>query len=121
MLKRRAMWFSRHHPTAEQFEDALSNGWQITNISDGIELGSIAIQTQKDCDEVLARLWASVLKTDCEAVCGVFPAPLQSDFCRREDSAPSFPCFASWNIARSVAGGKPTFTHFKWVPVGYLT
>lgn len=121
---RKAVWFSRHQPTADQIEDALSLGFAIEAIEMGIALGSRDIQTMEDLGEVLSELRALVDKTGAEAVFGVFPAPVASslymELCSFRPESRRVPLYAAWNVSRTPEGGKPTFQHKCWMEVGQL-
>lgn len=121
--KRNAVWFSRHEPTEVQLEEAEDLGYDIVATEDGIHLGSINIQDESDLDEIVEQLAELIAIHDADAIFGVFPVPIQGRISENmEDSNTEeyVPCFASWNISRTLEGGKPTFSHYEWVQVGQL-
>lgn len=105
----KAIWFSRHQPTTEQIESAAKLGFEITNISEGLEAGSQIIKEEAD-------IFAAANFCCGQYVFGVFPVPLRSVWCDIPGMAPK-EAFEAWNVARPVEGGKPTFEHKCWCRV----
>ena len=123
-----AVWFSRHSPTPEQVADAEAMGFRITGEVMGMRLGARSIESQEDLVTTLHELRAHAQANMARAIFGVFPTPLlaamantaetavhRGDWCPRD-----LACFASWNVSRSPEGGRPTFTHHKWLHVGSM-
>jgi hypothetical protein len=128
MIMKKALWFSRHAPTAEQVEGASQLGYELVNPAQE-DLGGKNITTQDDLGGVLAAMLAALREHRCAAVFGVFPTPIQGSIADVAEAAirsgdwcipGAVPCYAAWNVMRSVEGGKPTFHHKEWVYVGRL-
>lgn len=119
---KKAIWFSRHQPTAKQIEDAGNNGWQLVSIDEGIELGNVNIQDDADLDEVAVKLYSLALNSGAGVVVGVWSAPMlelmerSGHYCNDNNLL----CYTSWNVSRSQEGGKPTFEHKRYCFVGKL-
>jgi hypothetical protein len=125
---KKAIWFSRHQPTAGQLDDASCMGFEISVTTEMTALASLSIETDADVD----RIDNALQDAHC-AVFGVFAAPLQERLtaCAQaevldtaenqpDERAIWSPCFSAWNLTRTPEGGKPTFTHHKWVLVGKI-
>ena len=105
-------------------DDAAVMGFQITVTPEATEMASVSLETEEQVNRVI-----SFLQSNNCAVFGVFAAPVQAHLTMMvqlaalkavdcDDWEGWYPCFSAWNITRSVEGGKPTFTHYKWVWVG---
>lgn len=132
---KKAIWFSRHQPTAEQIADAEKLGYEITGIETGKQLGAMDIRDNGDVTVVVSGVLALVAEHKAEAIFGVPSTPIMSQIARTATDAVSrqgftkldgqengdVPFFAAWNVQRSVEGGKPTFQHREWCYVGHLS
>jgi len=128
----RAIWFSRHQPSREQIEDADRLGYTLEVTPKGIALGAMDLQNEGDVQTVVSKLLAHCTETGTVAIFGVFAAPILAqiartglDILQRGCLEPAggkgdYPCFAAWNIMRSVEGSKPTFAHKQWLYIGHL-
>lgn len=130
---KKAIWFSRHQPTQDQIEDAARMGYTLEVTPEGIALGSLDLQNNGDVLVCVSGLLGLCATTGAEAIFGVFAAPILAQIARTaedirqrgeiippQDGKGDYPCFAAWNIMRTVEGQKPTFRHFKWLAVGRL-
>jgi hypothetical protein len=117
-VRQRAVWFSRHTPTAEQLADIDKLGFDLVRIPEGQALGGRAINSEEDLTGLVLDLEALVGGARARAVFGVVPSPLQGYLAKTGEDDYRVPFYASWNVARSIEGEKPTFAHFKWVKVG---
>ena len=114
---KKALWFSRHQPTAEQIVDAKEMGYTLKVSETATKLASASLETDDQVAEVIEFFRTGSDGALCSAVFGVFAAPVQSAIRDVPD------CFgdgfwAAWNVQRSADGGKPTFAHKKFVRVG---
>jgi hypothetical protein len=129
MQTRPAIWFSRHDPTVEQVADVEANGNTLVAIEDGKRLGAISIETDEDLHRVIGDLIALARTHEAYVIYGVFPVPMSEQLLRNDAASYNdddhdydyLTCKASWNVMRSVEGGKPTFKHKQWVYVGCLS
>lgn len=124
MNNSKAVWFSRHAPTAGQLADLNQGGVTLVGVEEGMRLGSANLADADDVQSVVLGLFDLAKKHGASAVYGVFAAPVQSevyvsDRCNQDAKQKLF-CYASWNVSRSVDGGKPTFEHKEFVLVGVL-
>jgi hypothetical protein len=124
---KKAVWFSRHYPTTEQLEDAKNIGYEIIVTDEGLKLGSLELKNDDDVKTCVTALLKLVQETQAKAIFGVFPVPILAqiarsyqDICQIGVTSQDIPCFAAWNVARSVEGEKPTFRHKKWLGIGPL-
>jgi len=126
---KKAMWFSRHEPTLKQVEDAAKHGYELVAIDAGRRLGRMAMNNDGDVKAVLTALLALVAEHHAAAIFGVPATPVLVQIGRTEALAVlrgyfaqgDVPFWAAWNIERSVEGGKPTFTHHTWRPIGHVS
>jgi hypothetical protein len=109
---KKAVWFSRHTPSPAQIEDARNMGYEITRISEGMEMGALNINDEETAQAVVTQLLALCDEACARAVFGVFPTPIL-----HQARKTGVEYFASWNVSRSVEGGKPTFEHYRWLEV----
>jgi hypothetical protein len=126
-LNSKVIWFSRHAPTAEQLADLASERREIVALEKGMALGACAINSEGDLQAVIGDLRDLAKDQGAVAIYGVFATPVQSIIADRtvreaphSGSDDCIPCWASWNVARSVEGGKPTFSHRRFMWVGFL-
>jgi len=130
----KAIWFSRHNPTPEQFEDAKRLGFELIAIPSGMGLGAMSLNDNGDTKAVVSALLGLCVDSGAQALFGVFPTPIlcqihrtAQDAVQRGQNTPQGEgigdvlCFASWNVQRSLEGGKPTFQHKAWLPIGCLS
>ena len=132
-MKKKAIWFSRHQPSAAQIEDAASMGYDLTVTSEGLALGSMDLRDNGDVLACVSGLLGHCAETGAVAIFGVFAAPILAQIARTSEDIRQrgecvepdggngdFPCFAAWNVMRSVEGGKPAFQHRQWLGIGRL-
>jgi hypothetical protein len=140
---KKAIWFSRHQPTAEQVADASAMGFEIVAIEPGKSLGAVDIRDNGDVQAVVSGVLAQVAEHKAAAIFGVPSAPILAQLARTAADAVQRGCWmdgsdigtpelpghrplldvpflAAWNLNRSVEGGKPTFAHQAWCLVGHL-
>ena len=116
-----ALWFSRHQPTAEQLADAAAMGYTLTVEAEATALASAVLETETEVLGVINFLEYAASRHG--AIFGVFAAPIQSILAvatSNQWNGECIPCYAAWNVQRSVDGGKPTFSHKKFVKVGQI-
>lgn len=121
---KKALWFSRHAPSAAQLDEVRGMGYEFVALEDGLRLGAINLADDGDLNAVLS----AVLGLAAEAVYGVFAAPVQECLHRTANDAVQagewgrvLTCYAAWNVQRSQDGGKPTFAHRRFCCVGALS
>jgi hypothetical protein len=102
-------------------------GYAVEVTAEMTALASKSLETDVDVDEVVR-----VLADSHAAIFGVFAAPVQASLATSTaadvEATTAYgaghglfqPCFSAWNITRTPEGGKPTFTHHKWVNVGMV-
>jgi len=108
-------------------------GYVLTPTPEGAALGDTNLADNGDVYAVVTALLSHCADKGAVAIFGVFAAPILSQIARTSEDivargqiqTPSggegdYPCFAAWNVTRSVEGGKPTFTHREWVGIGRL-
>ena len=113
------LWYSRHPMTDEQKRDL-----------DGVRVHHLNAATVNTVEEEEEERESIRTCIDCgvESIYGVFPAWLLAkmwgdaqwaiaagDYVTRPVT-----CFAAKNSSRSVEGGRPTFTHRGFVPIGAI-
>jgi hypothetical protein len=125
---KKALWFSRHAPSAAQLAEVAAMGFEIAAQDDGLRLGAMNLADDGDLNAVLSALLGLSAEHGAEAVFGVFAAPVQECLHRTaNDVVPAgewgkpLTCYAAWNVQRSTDGGKPTFEHRRFCCVGALT
>ncbi len=114
-----AIWFSRHQPTESQLAEISQLGYTLVALPLGIELGSENIESIGHANRLVYELVALCHDNDATAVFGVFPTPMLGIMYARTNTC-AIPCFAAFNISRSVEGQKPTFEHKQWIQIGTL-
>ncbi len=77
-MKKEAVWFSRHQPTAEQVADAAAMGYEITVTPQVTEMASKSLESSADVEAAMKTIHAAPF-----AVFGVFAAPVQAEIIRR--------------------------------------
>lgn len=124
----KALWFSRHAPTAEQLAEITAMGFEIAAQEDGLRLGAMNLADDGDLTAVLTALLGLADEHGADACFGVFAAPVQeylhrtaNDAVQSGDWGRVLTCYAAWNIQRSADGGKPTFAHRRFCCVGALS
>lgn len=124
----KALWFSRHAPSAAQLAEIAAMGYEIAAQEDGLRLGAMNINDDGDLNAVLTALLALAAEHSAEACFGVFAAPVQECLHRTANDAVQagewgrvLTCYAAWNVQRSADGGKPTFSHLRFCCVGALS
>jgi hypothetical protein len=125
---KKALWFSRHAPSAAQLAEVAAMGFEIAAQEDGLRLGAMNLADDGDLNAVLSALLGLAAEHGAEAVFGVFAAPVQECLHRTANDAVQagewgkpLTCYATWNVQRSQDGGKPTFAHLRFCCVGALT
>jgi hypothetical protein len=101
-------------------------GWQIVGISEGMALGAVNIDD--NAEAVAESIRALAREHGATAVFGVFPTPIlalgnQVALAAILDgflAEGALSLSASHNVSRTPEGGKPTFCHKAWHPVGWL-
>lgn len=122
------VWFSRHTPTTEQLDELRANGIELVEVNVGIALGAVDLTTDEGVWFLVAALKALVAKHNASAIVGVLPVPVlgamwhvaQDAIMRGDTKGGDTPCYSAWNITRSDEGGRPQFTHKRFVFVGVL-
>ena len=116
-----ALWFSRHQPTESQLAEISQLGYSLVALKAGVELGSESIESIGQANRIICELIALSNDFDASAVFGVFPTPILGLIrAKNRENETQLPCFAAWNIQRSIEGQKPTFEHKQWVPIGSI-
>ena len=115
-----AIWFSRHRPTATQLAEIEEKGFSLVALEEGMRLGAVDLADDATLEITFAQLEALAADNKADAVFGVFPAPIQERLAGDTFGGVGAPCYASWNVQRSVEGGKPTFEHKRFCRVGLL-
>ena len=115
---KKAIWFSRHKPTAEQLQEIAASPYQLVGIEEGMALGAKALTSDEDVEAVMDGIAKNLVAFKAEAIFGVFPTPILAWWDLGTENAyfmgssvPRYPCYASWNSQR---GG---FSHKKWLQV----
>jgi hypothetical protein len=120
----KAIWFSRHMPTAAQMSEIAHRGLDLVGVEEGMDLGAQSLETEEDVVRCVQRIREVAAWYGASEVFGVFPTPILSEgMCKRQtcpDDSNCLALFAAWNVMRSVDGGKPTFSHKEWQWVGIL-
>lgn len=118
MDKKKAIWFSRHAPSAEQLREIEASPYQLVGVEEGMALGAKVLESDEDVTAVMDGIAKNLVAFEAEAIFGVFPTPIlaQWDLAAAQANfmgynVPRYPCFASWNSQR---GG---FSHKKWLQV----
>lgn len=115
-----ALWFSRHKPTEAQLAEISALDYNLVALKAGLELGSENIESIGHANRLICELIALSFDFDATAVFGVFPTPMLGLMYARSGSKDPIPCFAAFNISRSVEGQKPSFEHKQWMQIGSL-
>jgi len=125
---KKALWFSRHAPSAAQLAEVAAMGCAIAAQEDGLRLGAMNLADDGDVNAVLTALLGLAVEHGAEACFGVFAAPVQECLHRTANDAvqegewpKALTCYAAWNVQRSTDGGTPTFEHRRFCCVGALT
>lgn len=125
---KKALWFSRHAPSAAQVQEIAAMGYEIAAQDDGLRLGAMNLADDGDLNAVLSAVLGLAAEHGAEACFGVFAAPVQECLHRTANDAvqagewpKALTCYAAWNVQRSTDGGKPTFAHLRFCCVGALT
>jgi len=108
-------------------------GYALTTTAEGTALGGKDLADNGDVLAVVPALLGHCAEMEATAIFGVFAAPILAQLARTSedirvsgeiqephDGEGDYPCFAAWNVMRSVEGGKPTFHHREWVGIGRL-
>jgi hypothetical protein len=130
---KKAMWFFRHQPSRDQIEDAAQMGYALEVTPEGIALGTMDIRDNGDVLACVSGLLAHCASRGAVAIFGVFATPVLAQIARTAedirqrgecvepfDGRGDYPCFAAWNVMRSVEGAKSTFEHRQWLGIGRL-
>ncbi len=124
-----ALWLSRHTPTQDQIADAKRLGFSIGNIEDGVRLGALDLKDEGDVKALVTATLGLCAERGCRAIFGVIAAPVLAQMARTANDAVQLgewspfdiPVYVSWNVQRTVEGGKPTFAHRCWLLAGHLS
>jgi hypothetical protein len=125
---KKAIWFSRHQPTAGQIEDAARMGYALEVTPEGTTLGAMDLRDNGDVLACVSGLLGHCAAQGATAIFGVFAAPILAQIARTSEDVRQrgeitegdIPCFAAWNVMRSQEGGKPTFEHKQWLGIGRI-
>lgn len=124
----KAIWFSRHQPTAGQLDGIAALGFELIAIEDGKRLGAMDIQDDGDIKAVVTALLGIVAANNAVAIFGVPSTPILLQIARTANDAiqtgewgDAISFYAAWNLQRSIEGGKPTFEHKEWFCIGKLS
>lgn len=120
---RKAIWFSRHEPTAEQLATIREMGYFLTqeDIKEGMELGAEDCSSKEDALEV--REWLRSKRYGLTRVFGVFPVAIRAlafTTILERVEYDQFALYESVNDTRPIEGGKPTFKFLRWEWTGVL-
>lgn len=131
---KKALWFSRHTPTAEQIAELRGMGYNLVITANASHLASINLNDDADVKACLTALFAELASTGATAIIGVFATPVSKQMFRTMqdiiqrgsvtsafDGMGDYPCFADWSTARAEEGERPTFAHKSFELVGYLS
>ena len=129
MTTQPAIWLSRHAPTADQIADAKCLGYDITAIAEGQRLGALDLKDEGDVKALVTATLGLCAEHNARAIFGVVAAPVLAQMARTADDAVQIgdwfatdvPVYVSWNVQRTVEGGKPTFAHRCWLLAGHLS
>lgn len=117
-MSKKAIWFSRHRPSAEQLQEIAAGPYQLVGIAEGMDLGSRVLASDKDVKAVMDGIAQLLVVFKAEAIFGVFPTPVLAwwdlkaeEACFLGSNVPRYPCYASWNSERS------GFAHKQWLQV----
>ena len=114
-----AIWISRHPCSTEQMAEIEAKGYCLVGVEDGLALGSIDLQEDADVAAWLKELDRLLNLHQVSAAFGVLPAPLQAKLANYPNEEhwgmTWLPFYLAWNVSRSVDGGRPTFTHKKFL------
>lgn len=111
------IWFSRHQIADSQMMEIKDrHGIDVEIINFGKE-ASVNLNTDDDADKLMDDFLHTLMAKEIAGIYGVFPTPIQSFISRNFTGVP---CFAAWNVQRSVEGEKPTFVHKKFCRVGFM-
>ena len=111
----KAIWLSRHQPTADQLSEIRNMGFEIVELEKGIELGKVNIQTEQELAQLAEQVHELSNDSYAMVIFGVFPPPLMEAV---RHQAGRRDMYSSWNVQRSDEGGAPTFTHLRFCKVG---
>ena len=117
---KKALWFSRHQPTAEQLAEIAKLGFELVQTDELTRMASASLETEQQAMDLLSVFyhWRSI---GTSAVFGVFATPVQNFLYLCEGSGlGQLEFYSAWNIQRTPPGGKPTFQHKKFVLVGSI-
>ena len=115
---KKAIWFSRHQPTAKQLAEIAKLGFELVQTNELTRMAGKSLKTQQQVADLLSVFyhWRN---SGTSAVFGVFATPVQSLLYLYEGSGlVQLKFYSAWNVKRTPPGGKPTFQHKKFVLVG---
>lgn len=108
-------------------------GYALEVTPEGTALGSLDLRDNGDVLACVSGLLGHCAEAGAVAIFGVFAAPILAQLARTSedirvrgecvepnDGRGDYPCFAAWNVMRSVEGEKPTFAHRQWMGIGRL-
>lgn len=121
MHAKKAIWFSRHHPTESQISEALhKHGFEIIAIPQGMTLGAVDYDGT-EATNVFGALKALAAKHGAKAVFGVFPTHILSiawhdavDAVTRGDWLAPIELWSAVNFKLAVTGQPATFAFGSW-------
>lgn len=105
---KKALWFSRHNPTKEQLEEIESKGYILEKLKEGLDFGARNLLPE-NLEQYFTEFCLFVKGYDI--VFGVFPPKLRSYI---KIYMPEIRIYESWNVSRTVEGGKLGFKHHKF-------
>lgn len=131
---KKALWFSRHTPTAEQIAELRGMDYNLVITANASHIASINLNDDADVKACLTALFAELASTGAEAIIGVFATPISKQIFRTMNdiihrggtTTPhgglgDYPCLASWSTARAEDGERPLFAHKSFERIGYLS
>ena len=108
-------------------------GYAIEVTHEGTALGALDLRDNGDVLACVSGLLGHCADIGASAIFGVFAAPIlaqiartsediriRGEFAEPDGGSGDYPCFAAWNVMRSVEGQKPTFAHRQWLGVGRI-
>jgi hypothetical protein len=121
--KIKAIWFSRHLPTAAQADEL-----DILNIEEGMALGHMPCTAPEQAAAMARTLRGRAKEHGATAVAGVFATSMLAEAWknaifavqRGDFGGGSISLLAAVNESRTPEGGTPTFAHLRWEEIGVI-